>query len=238
MSTLKDLLNRFNKDSTIHFADIIREIVNHPEWHISSRNDQPLLNQQNDGVHLNLYSEATEFTGAQTNTESIIRSSKWLFSNFPDVHSIIIDAHTNYALQIPKKYFQNLIRMFRAQTIERCLSEQTTTENWLFTLKDYSYYFLPLVLDEQGRSHIALAPDHQQRSLVAVFTAEDCAQRYMNAVEEKLGNITMDLIEGTKLFHQLNLLPLDGLVFNCYGPAPMVAINTDTITRLASINRP
>lgn len=237
MTKLPELLTRFNQDSTVQFSDIIRVICQHNEWLIPSKDGQPVLNQQDDEVHLNLYSDFEIFNTGVAEVEPIRRSNDWLFANFPDVNSIIIDAHSDYALQIPKQYFANLIRMFKAQRIEQCLSEQNN-ENWLFTLKDFPYYLLPIVNDHQGLSHIALAPDQQQRSLAAIFTAEDCAQRYMQAVGDKLGNVTMDLIEGTKLFHHLDMLPLNGLVFNCYGPAPMVAINTDTISQLASINRP
>ena len=238
MSTLPELLSRFNRDSAIHFADIIRAICQHSEWVLPAKDNQPVLNQNEGEFHLNLYSDIDVFNNGVVGAEAITRPTNWLFSNFPDVTSIIIDAHTEYALQVPKLYFENLIRMYKAQNIERCLSEQNTNDNWLFTLKDFPYYLLPIVQDEQGRSHIALAPDHQQRSLAAVFTSEDCAQRYIQAVGDKLGNVTMDLTEGSKLFHHLDLLPLDGLVFNCYGPAPMVAINKDTISQLASINRP
>ena len=45
----------------------------------------------------------------------------------------------------------------------------------------------------------------------------------------------MDLIDGEKLFTQLNLLPLEGLVFNCYGPVATLALNKETIHQLANV---
>ena len=92
-----------------------------------------------------------------------------------------------------------------------------------------------MVEDEEGRLHIALAPDQQQRALVAIFTAEDTAQRFLQAVGDRLGKIHMDLIDGEKLFTQLNLLPLEGLVFNCYGPVATLALNKETIHQLANV---
>ena len=47
----------------------------------------------------------------------------------------------------------------------------------------------PLVQDASGQNHVALAPDHQQRALVAVFTAEDAAQRFLQAATEEIGTI-------------------------------------------------
>ena len=63
-------------------------------------------------------------------------------------------------------------------------------------LKDFDAYYLPLVQDSNGQNHVALAPDNQQRALVAVFTAEDAAQRFMQAATGKLNKLQMDIITG------------------------------------------
>ena len=51
-------------------------------------------------------------------------------------------------------------------------------------------------------------------------------------------HLQMDIVTGEKLFHHLDLLPLDGMVLNCYGPTTPVAINKSTISTLAAFNRP
>ena len=77
-----------------------------------------------------------------------------------------------------------------AQKIEGILAAQSNDDNFMAALNDFDGYYLPLVQDSNGQNHVALAPDHQQRALVAVFTAEDAAQRFMQAATEKLNNST------------------------------------------------
>ena len=234
-SPLIDLLSQFNHDPSVHFSDVLRAIVTHEIWWIPTKDERPILNQRDGETHLNLYSSQQLTEGiAHNEIEFSDQNNHWVFANVPNVASIIIDAHTEHAVQIPNVYINNLIRMYHALALENHLTAKNS-DNWLDPIKSFPYYLLPLVEDDEGRLHMALAPDHQQRALVAVFTAEDAAQRFLQAAGERLGKIHMDLIHGDKLFEQLNLLPLEGLVFNCYGPDGTLALNKDTIVQLATL---
>ena len=238
MSTLAESLRAF-QDNPTHHSEVFRLLIGHSLWYVPSREGQPLLQQIENENHLHIYSSnehLTEHNHAEIG--SIEFTSKWLFANLPPVDSIVIDGHTEHALQIPAGLFSSLTRMNRAQKIEGILAAQSNDDNFMAALKDFDAYYLPLVQDSNGQNHVALAPDHQQRALVAVFTAEDAAQRFMQAATEKLNNLQMDIVTGEKLFHHLDLLPLDGMVLNCYGPTIPVAINKPTISTLAAFNRP
>lgn len=232
MSILTDILSQFNREPSIHFSDVLRAIVTHDAWWVPAKDGQPILNQRDGETHLNLYSSEENTTGIAQTGIDLQKESDWVFSNLPNVANVIIDAHLEHALQIPQVYLDNVIRMHKALALETHLS-MMHADNWMTPLQSFEHYLLPLVEDEQGRLHMALAPDQQQRALVAVFTAEDAAQRFLQAAGDKLGKIHMDLIDGEKLFTQLNLLPLEGLVFNCYGPVATIALNKDTIAQLA-----
>ena len=238
MTSLRESLLAF-QSSPSHHSEVFRLLIGHPIWYVPSREGQPLLQQLEQGNHLHIYSSKEHLT-AHNHPEigSIEFTSTWLFANLPPVNSIIIDGHTDHALQIPASLFTSLIRMTRAQKIEHILAAQSNDDNFMVALKDFDAYYLPLVQDANGQNHVALAPDHQQRALVAVFTAEDAAQRFVQAATEKLNNLQMDIVSGEKLFHHLDLLPLDGMVLNCYGPTIPVAINKSTISTLAAFNRP
>ena len=238
MTKLSESLLAF-QDNPSHHAEVFRLLVEYSLWYVPARDGQPLLQQGEQGNHLHIYSSEEHLT-AHNHSEisSIEFTSKWLFANLPPVDSIIIDGHTEHALQIPASLFSSLIRMNRAQNIEHILAAQSNDDNFMVALKDFDAYYLPLVQDSNGQNHVALAPDHQQRALVAVFTAEDAAQRFVQAATEKLNNLQMDIVSGEKLFHHLDLLPLEGMVLNCYGPTIPVAINKSTISTLAAFNRP
>ena len=238
MTSLAESLLAFQSNPS-HHSDVFRHLVGQSLWYIPARDGQPLLQQVEQGNHLHIYS-SNEYLAAHNHAEinSIEFTSKWLFANLPPVDSIIIDGHTNHALQIPTTLFASLVRMNRAQKIERIIAAQSNDDNFMVALKDFEAYYLPLVQDANGQNHVALAPDHQQRALVAVFTAEDAAQRFVRAATEKLTNLQMDIVTGEKLFHHLDLLPIEGMVLNCYGPTKPVAINKSTISTLAAFNRP
>ena len=238
MSTLAESLLAF-QDNPSHHSEVFRILIRHSLWHVPAREGQPLLQQTEQKNHLHIYSSKDHLTEHNhPEIGSVEFTSTWLFGNLPLVDSIVIDGHTDHALQIPTSLFPSLIRMNRAQKIEGILAAQSNDDNFMVALKDFDAYYLPLVQDSNGQNHVALAPDHQQRALVAVFTAEDAAQRFMQAATEKLNNLQMDIVTGEKLFHHLDLLPLDGMVLNCYGPTIPVAINKSTISTLAAFNRP
>ena len=238
MSTFATQLLEFQQQPAVHHAEIFRVLTRHDIWYVPARDGQPLLQQREEETHLHIYSEETHLrTHHHTDISSIEFTSKWLFNNLPPVQSIVIDGHTDHALQIPAPLFESLQRMANSAHLEHVLNSQSKDDNFLVALKDYSAYYLPLIQDANGQNHIALAPDHQQRALVAVFTAEDAAQRFLLAATDKLDNIQMDIVTGEKLFHHLDMLALDGMVLNCYGPTTPVAINKSTLSALAAFNR-
>lgn len=237
MHSLPDALLAFQAAPT-HHAELFRTLVQHSIWFIPARDGQPLLQQREDENHLHIYSEESHLQGHNHDEiGSIEFTSKWLFANLPSVQSIIIDGHTQHALQIPSTLFDSLTKMSTAHQLEQLLADQSRNDGFMTALKSHQSYYLPLVQDASGQNHVALAPDHQQRALVAIFTAEDAAQRFIHSASDKLSNLHMDIVDGDKLFHHLNQLPLDGMVLNCYGPTAPIAINKSTISALASFNR-
>ncbi len=237
MHSLSDALLAFQAAPT-HHAELFRLLVQHPIWFVPARDGQPLLQQREDETHLHIYSKKSHLQGHNHDEiGSLEFTSKWLFDNLPPVQSIIIDGHTQHALQIPSTLFASLIQMNKAHQLEHLLANQSKNNGFMNALKAHSSYYLPLVQDASGQNHVALAPDHQQRALVAVFTAEDAAQRFVEAASDKLDNLQMDVLDGDKLYHHLSQLPLDGMVINCYGPTAPIAINKSTISALASFNR-
>lgn len=238
MSTFADQLLSAQQQPNIHHAEIFRLLSRHPIWFIPAREGQPLLQQHQGQNHLHIYSTDSYLQEHHHDgIESIEFTSTWLFNNLPPVQSIIIDGHTEHALQIPDGLFDSLTRMTNSLHLETILETQAKDDSFLNALKEFEGYYLPLVQDANGQNHVALAPDHQQRALVAVFTAEDAAHRFIQAAADKLDNLQMDIVDGTKLFHHLDMLSLDGMVLNCYGPTQPVALNKSTISALASVNR-
>ena len=98
--------------------------------------------------------------------------------------------------------------------VEQALETMGTRRPDFATVKSFSEYYFVM---EQSQ-YITLAPDGRGRKLAALFTAEDALENFLerNASREGLKAVP---INGEKLFNAIRLMPLEGLVFNCSGPA-------------------
>lgn len=220
----------------ISFAMLVRHMVQH-EWLLPSIEEQPFLQQIEDDLYLSISTSREIFEKIHTDPEvkPIKKGFDWIFSNLPeDLAGILVDMKMEHAVQLPSQYFDFCKQIIACSKIETIFSQQISQEDLLEALRSYSSYLLPIIRDEEGTANIALAPDHQNRQLIAVFTAPDCFQAFQIAAEGKLGNLTVDEVSGEKLFADLSQLPIDGVVFNCYGPVQPQAIGKYLIDSLGS----
>ena len=233
--TIADAIHAFHTQD-LSFPMLIRSFCSN-DWLIPVMKEQPMLQEMEEELILSLSSTSRIFD--QFHTEPEIQSMSvdfsWIFRNIPpDLDAIFIDLGTENSIQIPREYFnfcQNILECHEIENIfQRNISELELRQK----LQDYPSFLIPLIEDENGVLHIALVPDNQNRSLAAVFTAPDCLQAFQEASQGKLGELKIDEVQGAKLFSDLNLLPLDGLVFNCYGPVQAQAIGKELIRSLGT----
>ena len=226
-------------DQKLSFAMLLRRLSQH-EWLLPSIEEQPFLQQVDDELFLSLSTSREAFSKAHPDLEvkPIIQNFTWIFENLPeDLEGFLIDLNSEHALQIPSQYFSFCQQILECSKVENVFKKETSQEDLLSTLRAYPSYLLAIIQDEEGTANIALAPDHQNRQLIAVFTAPDCFQAFEQAAEGKLGDLTIDEVSGEKLFANLSQLPIDGLVFNCYGPVQPQAIGKMLIDSLGEIKK-
>ena len=97
----------------------------------------------------------------------------------------------------------------------------------------YQGYCLPLIQSPSGKRHIALAPDPDGRKLAAIFTAKDSLSAFVQHAGTSLGEeLIVDEPSGETLLPYLITLPIDGIVFNCYGPPSPKALHKASLERL------
>ena len=223
----------------ISFARLLRHIVQQDTWFLPAKDGQPILRQSKARRFLSLYSSKellqTEelYASHDFAMEILEKSGCWIAEHLPDADAIVIDPNQAHAMQIPQQYFGQLQYMQRGLELEFHLQNDMQSVQIKEILLNHPSYFLGIVQDEQGRNNLTLAPDNQNRPLVAVFTAQDCLENFIQAANGMLGNIQTDIVSGKQLFTQLNLLPIEGLVFNCYGPVPPTALRKEFIAQLS-----
>ena len=104
-------------------------------------------------------------------------------------------------------------------------------------LRDFDSY-QTVLLRESGNMQIALAPGFEQAEFAALFTAPDCAERYLGWLRSDLGDKLAELEpivvreSGAALFARLRGLGLDGLCFNAFGPPQPIAFRAGILNWL------
>lgn len=219
----------------VGYHTLIRALIAHKTWIIPAQKQDdelhPSLFQHEGRTLLTAYSQKEH---APAQLETITVDGLWLFDQLPDmIDALIIDPQSSHALQLPQSQFEQLRQWRSAVHIEQQLAQPTFDASVLEQLLRYQGYCLPLIQSPSGKRHIALAPDPDGRKLAAIFTAKDSLSAFVQHAGNSLGEeIIVDEPSGERLLPYLVTLPIDGIVFNCYGPPTPKALNKESLERL------
>ncbi|MCS6845762.1 MAG: hypothetical protein NZ528_15790 [Caldilineales bacterium] len=138
-----------------------------------------------------------------------------------------IDPASPWRLSYGKQSFPALAAMAQAVQVEQALVALRAGEevpNAFSLVLDYPHYLVVLWTAE-GRTFLALAPDDRDRRLLAIFTHRDAVEAFLEGEsEDAKALLSMLELSGRDLFSRVAAMTaLDGMVFNCRGPARPVA---------------
>ena len=233
---MKAVINAYFHER-VGYSVLVRALIEHQEWHIPAQRQQdelhPSLFKHEDKTLLMAYSEK-DFVPEQM--ETIVVDGLWLFSQLPNtIDALVIDPQSSHALQLPNEQFNTLQHWRDAVHIEQQLAQPHFDASILESVLRYKGYCIPLVQSPSGKRHIALAPDSEGRKLAAIFTAKDCLSAFVQHAGSSLGEeLIIDEPSGETLLPYLITLPIDGIVFNCYGPPQPKALHKESLERLIS----
>ena len=234
---MEALINAYHYER-IGYQELLRGLINHTSWVIPAHKKEeqfhPSLFQHNGQTFLTAYSHASL---APEDMETITVDGVWLFSELSnDIHALVIDAQSNHALQFPSERFPELRNWSLAVQFEQRIDVPELDATILEHILQYEGYCVPLIESEAGTKHIALAPDSAGRKLAAIFTAVDGLNEFMQHAGSALGNnIRIDQPKGEVLLPYLLSLPIDGVVFNCHGPATPKALDKEALKTILAV---
>lgn len=234
---MEALINAFHYER-IGYRELLRGLIAHNSWIIPATKQDgqyhPNLFQHNGQTFLTVYSHSSFVPKTM---ESITVDGVWLFSELPpNIHSLIIDAQSEHALQFTAEKFPELRNWSQAIQFEKAIDIPQLDAPILENILQYEGYCVPLIESEGGTQHIALAPDQEGRKLAAVFTAEDCLSIFIQHAGSSLGKkVRIDQHKGETLIPYLLSLPIDGIVLNCYGPPPPKALDKNALLQILSV---
>ena len=232
MSTREVLQHRSH--SGITEAELLRVMVNHAAWRVPAVQEDGqhrlLLRQEDDGLWLQIFTDESalsEYAALDSAAPQgwVETTGEWLFTNLSSqLVGLVINPGLPEAMALPRASLPALRQWGQAVAVERALSTRADSPETVKLLAESTFH-IAFVQDTTDSPQLALAPDPSGRSLAAVFTAPDTLQRYTDAAGKALGKELMTrALAGQELFANLSQMSLDGMVFNCLGPASPVAV--------------
>jgi hypothetical protein len=248
---IREVLTSWN-EGNVDLSTLLRALVGHTEWAIPvsseaakkslETNSPPdiLFSEYQGRRRLLVFTDSEAFGvylgNASGNDEvrlTITFDGKRVFSPaFGDFDAYFVDPKSPHAIVLTREEVAAAATFGDAVAVEASLSMlragTARDEEHVLSLTKHiaAYPNYQLALQKvNDRFALAMAPDDSGRSLAAVFTHDDAADRYRIAAHQAGVEVQTTSLDGTQLFEQLRQMGLDGVVFNCMGPIAPVAFS-------------
>jgi len=175
------------------------------------------------------YKRFSESSGDPLKQHFLTTKGTWVFRlPIDEIDFVAIDATSPHEIAYGKELFPRLKQMANAIEVEEALLELRTSDTpgkgLIPLVRDYQGYNIAILKTGEA-SQLGLAPDDKGRVLLAVFTHDDGFDAY-SAESKRLrpeSEVMQMNLPGASLFDQITKIKIDGVVFNCCGPARPVA---------------
>lgn len=209
---------------------IMRTLVEHRSWRIHTEmtpsGPVPKTTKDEDGqLWLQAFSDRDlDVQNTDDPNDLVLEvNGAALFRMTGDVlHGIELNQDHETAIHFSKKQFRHLDRWAEAIEIEKLLGSDEPLEAHRERLVGCPRLLI-LAQESAAGMHSMRDGRYKDQRIVAVFTADDCVERFKKAATE-MGheNLRIRAYTGFALFQELENLAVDGCVFNPEGPAPTV----------------
>ncbi len=240
---IKTLSESFQAE-TITKPIFYRGLMNHPTWSLAGERTASgqlqlgVLRPQGGGKILEIFSgpDATQ-AFEQAHGEPVAQPQMHLvghelFGMLSDglVDRLNIDPGSPHTFHFLRNQLGLLRRWAQTVALECSLQDPNAVPNPLGLLASFEHYHL-VVLPGQGEQYsLVLAPDSRGRSLGAIFTSEDAAVEFGQAIAKELGRSPeVREVAARPLFERLKAMTLQGLVFNPLTDLPPRALSAAII---------
>jgi hypothetical protein len=241
------------KEGKVDLSTLLRALVGHAEWAIPisseaarqtlETNSEPdiLFSEYQGRRRLLVFTDSDAFGvylgKAPGNDEirlTITFDGKRVFSpTFGEFDAYFIDPNNAHAIVLTQEEIAAAATFGDAVAVEASLSmlragtarDEEQVRSLTQHIAAYPKYQLALQ-KVSDRFALAMAPDDSGRSLAAVFTHDDTADRFRSAAQQAGFEVQTTSLDGMTLFQQLRQMGLDGVVFNCMGPIAPVAFSS------------
>lgn len=263
MTSIKDTVERWrNKD--INGTTLMRQIVTYDQWQLpvadeavgemlAGESTRLMYQRTSDGAaHLYLFSSAEAFEqyraavgdGAAAPQHFLSVGGQWVFRlPLTEIDDVVIDPVCEWQISYSRDQFGRLRQMVAALEVEAAIEQlrfnPSPPKGMMWLVKNYPS-FLVAVTQVDGQTRLIFAPDGQGRQLAALFTFDDAFAAYQVEMQPRYPDFELRPLRlpGQDLFSRLAQLDIDGLVFNCSGPAQTIAFTHEFAARILAADLP
>ena len=220
---------------------IMRKLVQHRLWRlptqVTASGPVPELAEDEDGKKwLQVFSDREIFDTARSESDLVLEISGTALFRMADklLEGVEINPGHGTALHFSSKQFRSLEMWSAAIQIEALLRRSPNLGPHGKALRGFRRF---LVLAERSAKglHLVLVPNMDGK-YVAVFTADDAAQRFKSSLNTNLRERTeLRAYWGFGLFQELEELGVDGLTFNPAGPGESRTESREFISEMIGV---
>lgn len=193
-----------------------------PTARITNADDGPWLALCSDA---RAYEALEEALGGRLDLYLQVRGADMLAGLEDDLAGVDFDPHTEHAIHYRRGQIPDLREMASAADVERILAGEDIPRAFEKLVRHPGYRVV-VRADEKGKSQWMLAPDTQERLLLAVFTAPDTVEAFVEAEVLPRGIVPVIVtLDGRALYRRIREMWLHGIVFNPRGPVPAKAVS-------------
>lgn len=251
MADIQALSVDFQRDAVSKPA-FYRALMNHTWWLAGQREAHGalrlgLLRPEGGGRIIELFSDDDAIQGFEAQTGEPWTPHRLHLAGFEIfgalredfVDRLNVDPLSPHTFHFLHTQVPMLRQWARIVQLETALNEPGRIGDPIGVMAGFDDYHVVVVPKGHGQGHdFVLAPDHVGRSLAAIFTSEDAAQSFADAVKDELDRPPVVQPRGAvELFTQLKAMTLQGLVFNPWTDLPARALSAqiiDPILKLAT----
>jgi hypothetical protein len=219
---------------------LLRALATHPRWFVPGQNDAQgvarvgvLVGEDGRRV-LEAWSEL-EFVPEEYRDRTVTVAGYVLFTRIQTygVDRVSLDQDTEHAIFYLADQFELLGAWGAVGAVETALHHPDEVGDAFGVVHGFASFHI-LLRKHDTDADILLAPDAQDRELAAVFTAPDACRHFEETLRLAgvLGEVETEIVDGHRLFDQLQHAGLDGVVFNPLTPLPVRALRASAIPRI------
>lgn len=236
------------RDGVLDGDGLLRSVMSHSRWLVPGEGDEgprrvAVLSTPEGGRIVEIFSDEEALDvfarreGSRPEVFELPGHALFAALAASSADRIKIDVHDRHHFSYGRDQLPLLAAWAERVRTEVALYEPERVNDPLRVLWQHPEYLVP-VHHVEGDAELVFAPDDEERALAALFTADDLATEFIEAMTPWVeGELDLVRQKGEAVFRMLAALDIDGVVFNPFTSLPPRALEASVVPRIVEAGR-